>query len=492
MKSGFIRPWHIAAAIIARLLWLWYFADLHGYAPLGTKDGAFILDTQSYLGSIESLLAGKGYDPDLRMPGYGAPYFLLRLVLDRDAAITGMLALNVEFGIFSSLLLGALALRLCGSRAWANAVFTIFLLSPFVVEYDHQLLTESLAASALITTVYLLVRWWTDQRAWHLVLAGVCAGWLVFLRPVCALFLPIFLLVMFSAHATTIRERLARALLFLAPFLLAECMWIARNWSVHHAFHPATNGFWEKSIEENPVFPITRLVMSYGGYWVFWDPDGDINWFMYRPLGDQGEVQPADPDDDRIPHSIFCPSFNLDSLQLIARDYHQLSYGHPSPTRYDSLRLQVAARADRYREAFMCERPFQYHVVGKLRLLKRFILHSGTERAFRYSYADMGIGGKSMKVSWAVLFIGSVLLGLITAVVWLFTRRPMIQRLLPAIALVGTLVYPLVFRFVEYRYITTTWPLLLVIAALGARTIAHRWPSHVKAEAQQAVKSPIT
>lgn len=475
MTPRYLRPWHFVAAAVARLCWFAYFHHLHGGVPKGMRDGAFILDTQSYLGSIESLLAGTGYDPDLRMPGYGMPYLLLRLVMDRGSAITGMILLNLLSGILSSVLLASLTFLLTGRRRIANTVFVLYLLVPFVVEYDHQLLTESLATSTLIACAWSLARWRQQQCNGLLVLAGILFCWSVFLRPVSGALLPVFLLVVWSVNGEAASVRLRRAVLFALPFVVAETAWVARNWTVHRAFRPLTNGFWEKSISENPVFPITRFVMSYGGYYVFWDPEGDINWFMDRPDGRDGTIAPAPPDDPRIPEAILCPSFDRDSLELIARDYHRMAYGGVSPAVADSLRREVALRADRYREAFERERPWQYHVVARWRSLKRFIVHSGTERVFSRAYENMGGVARALKILWAALFVGSVIGGLFWSLWSLFRARTVFDRLVPAMVLIGVLIYPVGFRLIEYRYIVATWPFALVMAAIGTGQLADRW-----------------
>ena len=65
----------------------------------------------------------------------------------------------------------------------------------------------------------------------------------------------------------------------MVPFLLADGVWIARNWRTHHAFRPLAPRFAPYYTELD--VSLFRFLQSWGGSVVHWNPKAEIIWFQY-------------------------------------------------------------------------------------------------------------------------------------------------------------------------------------------------------------------
>ena len=145
-------------------------------------------DARSYIDPIENLLANGSYFNDYRMPGYGWLHYLLRLMLPLGNALNAMAIIQLLLSSLSVYVLALIARRLFKSDTYFYVCFFLYAISTYVSLYDYQILTESLCASSLIFSVYLLITAETNAR---LFFSGVLLTWSIFLRPIVA---PVLLL----------------------------------------------------------------------------------------------------------------------------------------------------------------------------------------------------------------------------------------------------------------------------------------------------------
>ncbi len=83
-------------ALAGKLLLLAWMLAEHGVSlsgPWYSVGG----DAMGYIGPMESVLEDKGYVPDHRLPGYGAPYLILRLLMDRPAITSPTISVTTSF-----------------------------------------------------------------------------------------------------------------------------------------------------------------------------------------------------------------------------------------------------------------------------------------------------------------------------------------------------------------------------------------------------------
>lgn len=456
-------PWLVLAALIKALTFA-YFVH-HNSASAGSHHFAIDFgDTWSYLDPIDALLAHGSYTPDYRMPGYGAPFLVLRLFLDTDAASNALVLLQLCCSILALYSAARIAGHVFSSSRAFVVAFVLLGASMFVSAFDPQLATESFCASAIVLMLHALLKaqapgaslaWWT--------ITGILLAWCVFLRPVCVLIIPPIALVILFRRGMAWRLRLKHAMLVLLPFAVADAAWTARNLRVHHDVRPLANGMFYPEWTTSPMFAITRFVQLYGGTTIWWDSHSDIRWFNVRNLGDP---LPAPGTTGQPPPTwILTEQVRMDSLQALA---DLMARAHDLRTDSTERRLLIAdifARTDRYCASAQREHPFGTQVRGRLHCLWNFLWQGGAARLYFNPWEETPLAARVVKVVQGALYLFVVLVGLLGALRLLLRRSAtVLGRVIPWIVVPGVLISPLVFRFCDYRYIVPMFPLLAICA----------------------------
>ena len=96
----------------------------HGLHSAWYGWGAETGDTPGYFEPIDSFLAGHGYRPDFRMPGYGLPYLVFRLFTTPQGAGSGIIVLQALLGVLSVVVLARTA-KILGAPRWASCSSTM-------------------------------------------------------------------------------------------------------------------------------------------------------------------------------------------------------------------------------------------------------------------------------------------------------------------------------------------------------------------------------
>ena len=459
------RPWlFIGIALVARGLYAWL-----AIGQLGPDKNPGWLYVESgdaalYLDPIDNLIANGKYFDDYRMPGVGAPYYLLRQFLGPQGSRQAVVLLQWLLSGFTAYLLGKVAWRLTGRHAIGLAVYAVYLLSAYSAWYDPVIASDSFSSSILIAHAWLLHRAVETRRRGTLLLAGLCIAWLVFLRPIAVLLLPVSAFV-----AWWFWERSARwgmALVMLLPFLVFDSIWIARNWHVNHRFRPLTNqgyqpDYFMKEIRAHAMV----FVQGYGGDYIWWNPGSDIRWFGIwkggAELDDEG-LRAKEP-----PPYAYVEGYNRDSLQWLADRTRYIAVADLPEA--DSLRAveEVNAKFDRYAALYREKAPVQFQVMSRLRMFRNVMLQNGTETIILKPFAALPVGWKLFKLAQAALF--ALAYGLlwiaVPVLIWQWRKELTPLRVfVPLAAIYLTMVFPLGLRMCEWRYLAMQFPLVLMLS----------------------------
>ena len=434
-------------------------------------------DTSGYIDPVESIFGGGGYQPDMRMPGYGLPYFLVRSLMAPHPALQTMVVLQVLASAISVILLARTALALTGSVRAFRSTYWIALMATFTSVFDGCILTESFSAFALIGSVHAVVAYLEDHRRSHIYAAGLMMAWLIFMKPVYLPVLAILSVPLWFRRSVPCAQRARTIVLFAAPFLIAESAWIVRNANVHGVFRPFSDGIISPSIRANVKYPMLRLMQTYGASFIWWDNTAEIRWFGVRTIGEGPGATPVGP--PPLPGYAYTSACPLDTLELIA-DGVEVYYRDSTDAVKRSVALaNVTQRCDRCIAAFKTERPFYYHVVSKLRLLKKFILTSGTSTLLSKPWGELHPVGKAIKLLYSLLYLGVIVPGFAWGLVVLFRRRGSpAARTFAAVFIYGVTIFPLVMRMEENRYLTTPYPFAIVLSVMLGIGLADRWSGH--------------
>lgn len=139
--------------------------------------------------------------------------------------------------------------------------------------------TSSLGVSCLIFFAYYFHKYINSQTKRDLLFAGFFLAWLILLRGFCLFYLPIVVLFLYLSAKSSgkkLKEIIVTVLLFLVPFVLAESVWITRNYISLHKFVPLQTSFVPggdsknqeygyRSITKYSLTKVRELIFTWGG-----------------------------------------------------------------------------------------------------------------------------------------------------------------------------------------------------------------------------------
>lgn len=437
-------------------------ADLVGFWGVATND------TASYLQPIEEALRFR--DPfrvfDYRMFGYGLPYFAFRWFLAKPAALNAVIVAQLLTSSVSVYLLALLALRLFGSLRSFMCTFFGYFLMPIVSYYDVIALTESFSTSALIFSLYFL---FTSRDRRRFTLSGACLAWCVFLRPA---FLPVVALcalyILVYVGRGGYRKALSCAILLLAPFILAESVWVVgryengatSDFALPGAFHPV---YLDEAKHSQALIGFLKAI---GEEWQV-QP-----WFYSRSVapGVNCIVETSRFD---------CRALeNLRRRALLAQS--DLVTFNPDTPRSEAVAQNriVNDELEAYTRSVRNEHPVYYYIVAPAKYLIRLLAASSTYRMFG--------GYPTMSRSWLPFRLGIdgmawvLQLSFLAAVLWGWSRSGEKGKLALVSIIVAYFyfVHALLFRMDDFRYVVPVLPPLVMItvsfwwAVLGREDVA--------------------
>jgi hypothetical protein len=354
------------------------------------------------------------------------------------------------------------------------AVFVAtFFLSVFTVTgsiSDSYTITDSLATNALVIAVWLLLRSSREPRdsdAWG---AGAVFVYAVFLRP---FFLPLIAVAgAFIWRSWPAKARLRAIMLFLAIPFLAEASWTARNFLLLGRVVPLQAAGLPESRAERAVW---EWAQSFGGDIVFWRPGTVMAWLLRNPQ--------FVPENLPVPPGVLTPECGAQRVGHAARLYRAFR-NERDPARRAELEPIIVEEFDDCRDAYVAAHPFDHHVVARLRLLRSLLGHSGAvlpmPRFSELSPASVPANFKILTAATYALVLTFGAAGLLL-LIRLGTPAAWLIAVLPSYFLV---LFPLVLRRVETRYIVGPWPFLCISAAVALVAFA-RWISGVCASRSQ-------
>lgn len=489
-------------------LFLYLRAVNYNYSPL-TSNGTFQLyvdafDTKSYLLPVENLLARGEYIEDfseplsrvIRMPGYGAIYLVFRMAADAETAKNLLVLLQLIASGMATYCLALIGYRLTGKPVVFYVTFFLYAFSTFLSMYDMFVLTESLAASAVVYSLYFILSSIKGSKdgAWEvgygsLMGAGGLLALAVFMRPVIAfLFVPYAGFVFCTVWAALSREekawypKLKRTVAPLVAlgsvFVVGELAWVARNYAALGTFVPAQYNSWAQTTgepEKDVEYHSLKWIRAVGGDCIFYEPNSLASWLFANEFC--GE-------DYQLPATIYGSAYQKEALVRLRQHFlhykqrfglfssalHIYNQGSASAVDADAKRREAIYLNDTfaaYTESYIRTHPFDYYVTNRVKLLKQFLVHSGVGimplKPFSTLVQEKSLGQLCLKVGWVLLY-WMVLAGGFGGLVY-FLRRPSPQRVLVVTCMVGSIViFPFLVQIVDSRFLCLAYPFLTISA----------------------------
>lgn len=449
-------------------------------------------DSSSYILPIENLLTSGNYGAAMRVPGYGAIYFLFRLFCSQAIACNMIILLQYILASVSVYCLAALVQGITKSRQLFYTVFYLFLVSSYSNYMDAALMTESFCTSVLIFSTYFFVSYFRNKQAKHLFFSGALLTWAVFLRPV---FLPVILFYALFLGYQLYKDRqsvMKALLIFILPFVIVDGMWIARNYPVYKKIVPLTPSVWSMFIGAEWQYPAVVFIQSWGGEYAPGSDKSLLYWFGYR----NPYVAKFNGGADPIPDYVYTSKFNKDSLLKLKQLFTSLEDSAISaPDKENSPQAKlIVSKFNEYTASIKAEKPFLYYVKAPLIYLKDFFVfkwasynvmgyaayHKGI---FKYYNNLNYVAIKLFKVNpidrlymifdYLILLFG-VLGGFLMLKESFKNAFLLVLIAIPAYTIV---VHPFLLRLMINRYLMPAWPFIIVCAAWFIITVREKFYS---------------
>jgi hypothetical protein len=422
-------------------------------------------DVADYVQPAENLLRSGVYTTDIsnpmgmvwRMPGYALTFLPFRALFSEDTAKGLLVGLQLLIECAALFCVGDVASRLTGSSvsgAWALALYTA---SMFVTIFSCTIIPDGLAANLTVILAWLLLRNRGHIGPGLALAAGTIYIYLVFLRPYLAPLVIPFAWFIFANAGTPSRGRWLRLIAFLTVPAIAETAWVVRNYvqvGEPILFHLAGIRL------PPPEAALRRWIISFGGDIIWWRPGSEQAWFVPKsPYYDPEWTLPP------APLTATCPL-----TRVLEGRRHYLAYGLTAGTEKEIHGRLVTSIFNSCRTAYEEEKPFDHHVLARLRLIRSFLVHAPPLPLPRFSTLDRGDPRFWLKIVSVGVYAATIILGCCGLVLLLV--RPGPERwFIAAVTAYLLLVFPFVLRFIENRYLAAAHPFLAIAAGVACHAI---------------------
>ena len=482
------KVYWISLAIVVKSLFAIYFIFFLNFSShIEGFKGGFSGDAETYLRPIENLLEHGAYAYDIndestyadRTPAYGTVYLLLRLVVPQTTALNLLLILQVILSAVSVWYLAKLTSLITGSQKLFYWTYFLYLFSTYVSVWDVFILTESFATASLIIAVYFLCKPITSQSNWNLLLAGILLTWSILLRPFLAPLLAVFWLYMLiriykQDKTSWIKKAFLSTVFFLLPFTVIDGIWVIRNYSVYQKVIPFQYSIYGGSHHSESTLALGKFVQAWGGDWISWNPNSEVRWFDENFAVKHRFVLSYEPPSYiKLPSTIYTSAYNYDSLLMVRELYMKARDLNIPEDEREIYEKECARILYSYADAFKREKPLHYFILAPLKLVKKFLFHSGTYNLSSVAWRDLSIPEMGFKVIYSILYLSVIFLSLISIVTFLINGN-LDKWLIAVIPVYIIILCPVVLRMIEFRYFVTAYPFALISALLLISAVAKR------------------
>ncbi|MDD3877887.1 MAG: hypothetical protein PHT69_14795 [Bacteroidales bacterium] len=472
--------WVLISVIIKSVLIIYFISlvsnlgnDFKGWNYEGSfaKAGG---DTElMYFKPIENLINNGEYSDDLKMPGYGFIYYLLRLVFDKTITANFIILIQLFFSTISVYCLGLIAYMVFNKKILFLLTFFLYLFSIFVSVNDYVLMTESLAASTLIISIYFFMSFFNKSKHVYLLYSGIFITWAIFLRPVLAPILIIyilFLVVYYLSNKKSFKSLFINILFISLSFVIIDGIWIYRNFKTHNKFIPLQRSVYGYGVEKGFGGATYDFVRAIGGDIEFWEPHSELIYFFPESRYFNSNMA-KDSNLSLIPKYVYTTQFNSDTLINLRNKIIELYSYSNNDKKKILFEKEITSQINSYTNSFEKEKPFHYYITTRLRSLSTFFTIRG------YTWGLIWINGFSnyyigaaFKWGYTFFYYLIVTIGLIGMLGHFICNKKHlnifnVRFLLIAISFYLIFSHPILLKSNPNRFLVTGFPFLVVYSA---------------------------
>ena len=446
--------------LLVKLVWLLLFTWLRNpeWNPklaVGTI-GLYGGDTQTYYYPVEQLIETGQYYGMCRMPGVLPVYWPLRQFMNLELAQQVIVILQVLFDSLATLLLAILAARLFQRKSAFTAAIFLSCATTFVSLRSMYLLSDSLCISALITSVFFLYQFLSENRKSQLVYAGIFLAWSIFLRQISLLAIPVTGLILLHHFRSSWTKAITAGLILAIPLAVSLSAWTVRNKITYNRWVvlvPPLNECMKHYTDDFAA--IRSLIIAMGEDYQPWSAGSAADWFFRQPI--------AHTTNTPFEESQYTSAMQLSDLHKLRDDYRTLTDSVITPSKYDSLSASVTNRAQLFKASYENEHAFDFHIMNRIRFLKQFFFPARIDDIPFPAANRMNILQKAIK-AWSLVSLWLIhLAGFISILIFCIKKNWSVV-LFAFLPLSFTLALGWM-GFIEQRYLATSFPFFIVLIA---------------------------
>ncbi|MEN9639428.1 MAG: hypothetical protein RLZZ262_1296 [Bacteroidota bacterium] len=416
------------------------------------------LDTEWYFQPLDEWQETGAYTSICKLPGFAPIYIPLRWIMSKSAAYNVICVLQMLLDALCTVVLATMAFRFFKSRAMYFWVFGIYVFSTFISVRSNYVLSDSFCTSFFVLSIAALQSGLDSGRRSMFVWSGLALLWSFEMRPVMLVVLPV-VVVLILAHSAALRQKLVRMSLIFFPVLIVTLWWNIHNRLLHNRslwlIAPAEECMSHYGPESAAI---RRFVIAIGEDFQPWSKGSAAEWFLKRNM----ETPPPPPFEQKQMAS----TYNLDTLISIRVDYKRIEHGEELTSQFKN---ELMLRMDRCTEAYRKEHGWDYYLFNRLKFLKMFLFPGRIDDLPLPAVEQMNVLQKLVKA-------GSLLLLWMVNALAIFGWFLAIAKFKwSALWWSGLGVSHVVvlgwIGFIEQRYLTAAYPVLVVFAAYAIYTL---------------------
>jgi hypothetical protein len=439
--------------------------DVIGLIGIKMNDYSYFLgsiDNYFTYGTITDSDPGKPFAG--RMPGYGMPYLLLRLIFHQQLAIALLMISQVLLSVLSNLWLGRLYMLLFNEKRGARMCALMFATFAPLLVFNLFTLSESFSVSAFIGYFYYLILYIKNSRPRYLLLSGFFLAWLVFLRPFMGVLLPVTALFLWiNAPA---KQWVRNCVWVFFAFACFELAWITRNYLALNRFIPLetslNESYSERSSYRKSALAIRGMINAFGGEAGEFYPGSEGAWFHSN-------------DRNGFPSGIF-PQRILslippDSLLLLKSNFLGSVSPENSESACDSLNELAYRTAKRYAAIYRKARPLHSYLLVPVTKVFEFVFTNGTILMMMPPFPEMNGVEKAIKLFYFLHYYFVLFSGIILGFILAYRSKSLLKLLFIPIML-PWLISALLITYtdlyiIQHRYLLCMLPGLMIFSSYG-------------------------
>jgi Dolichyl-phosphate-mannose-protein mannosyltransferase len=416
------------------------------------------LDTEWYFQPLDEMVEGRSYNSVCKLPGFAPIYLPLRAVMSKEAAYNGICVLQLLLDALCTGLLALLTFRLFKQNRISWIVLVLYGISTFVSVRSNYVLSDSFCTSFLIVSLFFLAKFIDSKKIWHVMLTGFFLFWAFEMRPVILVVYPVFLsLVVY--HLGWRWHGIKISLIFIAPIALGTLWWSYHNRQLHDRSIWLIAPVEECMTHYGPeAAAFRRFVIAIGHDFQPWSKGSAAEWFLKRGQG-VSAAHPFVPSD-------FTPDYNLDTLRQLNADYKKIENGEVNSVEFNTTLIE---RMHRCTDSYIEHNGLDYYLFNRLNFIGMFVFPSRIDDLPLPPRDQMNTMQLLMKIGSLVLlwFVHAMAIVGIGVACWRFGFRALLWA-----GVGGSSIVVLGFLgFIEQRYLTTSYPISIVFAALGCSAV---------------------